>query len=362
MLRCAGGRWSGLSATARPAVSSTALPAISRTPAPAWPTAAGATASAPPPPIPPASPPGGSASPPRCPASPPAPPGWSWSTSTPTAASSRRDLATGLLPGIDLAAEPIPRDAWDDPARFRDGRDTLTLLARLRGGPRPWPAGSEHQPVTAATPSGGVAPVVPGARRRAPPGPRRPPRPVRAGLASRRQSRLVLRHRPRRRHHRRHLPRCAAATPPSPAACPPGSPARSSASPPQPRPLQLSRPLRSRPGGSGPAAYLATVIGRDAAQLAAMTDGRKRALSALAYHGGGLLAWSGLDREHVVSQLVDAGHRRRARTRHQRPHRQPRRHQRNRPANNPTRFARSAMWSESIGAVPPWSTRRSSSA
>ena len=65
-------------------------------------------------------------------------------------------LATGLLPGIDLAAEPIPRSAWDDPARFRDGRDTLTLLARLRGGPRPWPAGPEHQPVTAATPSGGM--------------------------------------------------------------------------------------------------------------------------------------------------------------------------------------------------------------
>ena len=65
-------------------------------------------------------------------------------------------LATGLLPGIDLAAEPIPRSAWDNPAQFGDGRDTLTLLARLRGGPRPWPADSEHQPVTTATPSGGV--------------------------------------------------------------------------------------------------------------------------------------------------------------------------------------------------------------
>ncbi len=41
-------------------------------------------------------------------------------------------IATGLLPGIDLAAEPIPRSAWDDPAAFRDGRDSLTLLARLR--------------------------------------------------------------------------------------------------------------------------------------------------------------------------------------------------------------------------------------
>ena len=60
-------------------------------------------------------------------------------------------------------------------------------------------------------------------------------------------------------------------------------------------------------GGPGPAAYLATVIGRGAAQLAALTDGRKRALSALAYHAGGLLEWAGADREHITSQLIDAG-------------------------------------------------------
>jgi len=65
-------------------------------------------------------------------------------------------LVTGLLPGIDLGAEPIPASEWADAVRFRDGRDTLTLLARLRGGTRPWPAGPEHQPVTATTPSGGV--------------------------------------------------------------------------------------------------------------------------------------------------------------------------------------------------------------
>jgi len=53
------------------------------------------------------------------------------------------DLATGLLPGINLTHEPIPRGAWADPGRFRDGRDTLTLLARRRGGPRPWPG---HMP------------------------------------------------------------------------------------------------------------------------------------------------------------------------------------------------------------------------
>jgi hypothetical protein len=38
-----------------------------------------------------------------------------------------------------------------------------------------------------------------------------------------------------------------------------------------------------------------------------MSDGRKRALSALAYHVGGLLAWSGQDREHIVNELADAG-------------------------------------------------------
>ena len=54
-------------------------------------------------------------------------------------------------------------------------------------------------------------------------------------------------------------------------------------------------------------AYLATVITRGATQLANLTDGRKRALSALAYHAGGLLAWSGLDLEHVAGQLIEAG-------------------------------------------------------
>jgi hypothetical protein len=72
-----------------------------------------------------------------------------------------------------------------------------------------------------------------------------------------------------------------------------------------PRPV-AQRPV-SGPAGRGPAAYLATVIDRGAGQLAAMTDGRKRALSALAYHVGGLLAWSGLDREPVAHQLADAG-------------------------------------------------------
>ena len=64
-------------------------------------------------------------------------------------------LATELLPGIDLAAEPIPRELWDEPARFHDGRDTLRLLATIRGGPRAWPADPGHRPVTVTTPTNG---------------------------------------------------------------------------------------------------------------------------------------------------------------------------------------------------------------
>ena len=115
---------------------------------------------------------------------------------------------------------------------------------------------------------------------------------------------MVLRHRPRRGHDRRHLP-SALATLLTSAKCLPGSPARSSA-PPQhhARPPPRRRTLARR---AGPAAYLATVIARGANQLAALTDGRKRALSALAYHAGGLLQWSGADREHITGQLTDAG-------------------------------------------------------
>jgi len=215
------------------------------------------------------------------------------------------NLATGLLPGIDLTAEPIPSGAWADPARFRDGRDSLALLARLRGGTHPWPTGPEHQPVTAATPSGGVhlwyrapAPnlrqalsdpagryglawqidlkagwsygIAPGATTTAGTYGIRSGDPGHLGRMPAWLSREII--------------RATTTAPSQPAAPPPPS-----------------------VGGPGPAAYLATVIGRGAAQLAALTDGRKRALSALAYHVGGLLAWSGADRGQVSRQLIDAG-------------------------------------------------------
>jgi len=216
------------------------------------------------------------------------------------------NLATGLLPGIDLATEPIPPGAWADPAPFRDGRDSLALLARLRGGARPWPTSPEHQPVTAATPSRGAhlwyrapAPnlrqalsdphgryglawqidlkagwsygIAPGATTTAGTYPIRGGDPAHPGQMPAWLAREVIR---------------AATTAPRRPVTPPTLP---------------------KPTGPGPAAYLATVIGCGAAQLAALTDGRKRALSALAYHVGGLLQWSGLPREHVASQLIDAG-------------------------------------------------------
>ncbi len=75
-----------------------------------------------------------------------------------------------------------------------------------------------------------------------------------------------------------------------------------------PRSLVSARPTgTTRPAGHGAATYLATVIARGAAELINMTDGRQRALSALAYHAGGLLEWSGANTSQVTSQLVDAG-------------------------------------------------------
>ena len=215
-------------------------------------------------------------------------------------------LATGLLPGIDLAAEPTPRGAWEDPAAFRDGRDSLTLLARLRGGPRPWPTGPEHQPVIAATPSGGVHLWY-----------RAPADGLRQALADP-LGRYGLAWQVDLKAGWSYGIAPGATTTVGTYRIRGGDPAQ-----PGRMPAWLareiiratisapSRPARSpplpQPGGPGPAAYLATVINGGAAQLAAMTDGRKRALSALAYHVGGLLTWSGLTREHVASQLTDVG-------------------------------------------------------
>ena len=248
------------------------------------------------------------------------------------------NLATGLLPGIDLTAEPIPPGAWDDPARFRDGRDSLTLLARLRGGPRPWPTGPEHQPVTAATPSGGVhlwyrapAPnlrqalsdphgryglawqidlkagwsygIAPGAATTAGPYPVRGGDPAQPGRMPAWLAHEVIR---------------ATTTARTTAARHPAA--------------------TIRPAAPGPAAYLATVIARGAAQLAALTDGRKRALSALAYHAGGLLTWSGARPRAHHRPAHRRRNRRRPHPRSRRAHRPPCHYQRHRAAGETARL------------------------
>jgi hypothetical protein len=212
------------------------------------------------------------------------------------------NLATGLLPGINLAAEPIPADQWNDPARFRDGRDTLTLLARLRHGPGAWPHDPTHQPITATTPSGGrhlwyTAPdtrlrqaigelawqvdikagwsygIAPGAHAASGTYHITPTSPQTPGHMPDWLTREVARVATPRQHH-------------PPATAPRATP---------------------MPTGRGRSAYLSTVLHRGAARLATLTDGRQRALSALAYQIGGLLDWSGLSEADVIDDLVHAG-------------------------------------------------------
>ncbi|HWG22703.1 hypothetical protein [Actinospica sp.] len=55
-----------------------------------------------------------------------------------------------------------------------------------------------------------------------------------------------------------------------------------------------------------PASYLLTVLHNGAQERAALTDGRKQALSSLAYKVGGYLAASGLSETEVLDRLVAA--------------------------------------------------------
>ena len=66
------------------------------------------------------------------------------------------DHATALLPGIDLRTELIGEAAWRDRTAFRTGRDSLMLLAHLRGQRNPWPNDTAHHPLVVTTPSGGT--------------------------------------------------------------------------------------------------------------------------------------------------------------------------------------------------------------
>jgi hypothetical protein len=129
---------------------------------------------------------------PRCPVWPQASLAWSWSTSTSTAASSRPAWSAAFCRASTWPTSPS-RGAC---GTTRHGSATdATPWPRWRGcvatpGPgRPTRASSYHRCDSLRR----RASVVPGTCARATPGPQRPPRAVRACLASRHQSRLVLR-------------------------------------------------------------------------------------------------------------------------------------------------------------------------
>ncbi|MGH3326330.1 MAG: bifunctional DNA primase/polymerase [Streptomycetales bacterium] len=212
------------------------------------------------------------------------------------------DLVTGLLPGINLHTEPLPREVWAEPGRYRDGRDTLTLLAHLRGGTHPWPTDPAHAPVAVTTPSGGrhLWYSAPAGDLRQAIGELAWQVDIKAGqnygLAPAATTTAGTY-------------RLLAGDPAAPGRMPTWlaheTTRVATVHPPRPAP-QLPAPRPGKPG-PGAAAYLTTVINRGAAHIASLTDGRKRALAALAYHTGGLLAWSGLNPDHVTQRLITAG-------------------------------------------------------
>jgi Bifunctional DNA primase/polymerase, N-terminal len=220
------------------------------------------------------------------------------------------DLATGLLPGINLAAEAIPRELWADPGRFRDGRDSLRLLATARGGPHPWPTDPQHRPVTVATPSGGCHLWY---------------RTSGSGLhqvLADPAGRYGLAWQVDLKAGWSYGLAPAATTQAGTYRILSGDPAQPGHLPawlareitrvagPQPLPVPApaaAGPVRTSAPSWPAAAYLATVIDRGAARLASMTDGRKRTLAALAYHVGGLLVWSGLPDDEIAERLTAAG-------------------------------------------------------
>ncbi|WP_067812644.1 bifunctional DNA primase/polymerase [Actinomadura kijaniata] len=211
------------------------------------------------------------------------------------------DPATELLPGIPLTNDQMPGGIQ----AIRTGRDVLLLLARLRGGSRPWPTGPDHQPVTVTTPSDGRhlwyrAPRVENGRR------------LRQALGA-----LGWQIDIKAGWSYGIAPDATAANGPyqviagntAHVGCMPDWLADEVLRVATDRPVPTPAPAPAAPPASGsrPAAYLTTVIDNGAAELATLTDGRQRALSALAYKTGGLLAWSGLNRGDVEDRLVDAG-------------------------------------------------------
>src|SRR6185437_15025969 len=77
-----------------------------------------------------------------------------------------------------------------------------------------------------------------------------------------------------------------------------------------PRPHPTTATARSpatQQSSTAHAAYLQAVIRNGAADLATLTDGRKQALSALAYKVGGYLAWADQTESDVIGLLTAAG-------------------------------------------------------
>jgi hypothetical protein len=207
-----------------------------------------------------------------------------------------------LLPGIDLRTEPAA-DGWQH-VDYRDGRDVLRLLARLRGGPRPWPSGTPHQPIAVDTPSGGRhlwyrAPEVPLHQAVSPRGLAWQVD-VKAGWSyglapSTRTAAGTYAHRSG-----------SLATP----GAVPAWLAREVIRVCGPKPQLVCTPARHMPhglSGNGPAGYLRTVLDNGAADLVHLKDGRKAALAALAYKAGGYLDYSGLTETEVIDALTAAG-------------------------------------------------------
>lgn len=211
--------------------------------------------------------------------------------------------AHDLLPGIDLTSENIDGSQWSDPNQFRDGRHSLALLAKLRGGPRPWPGNDQHQPVAVDTPSTGrhLWYRTPHARLRQAIGALAWRVDIKAGwsygLAPGTTTRTgTYRHITGKIATPGRLPDWLAHEIERVAS-------------PVPQPV---KPLTRHPEPStlthrGAAAYLNTIIRRGTAELATLTDGRKQALAALAYKTGGYLHWSGLNETDALSQLITAG-------------------------------------------------------
>lgn len=209
--------------------------------------------------------------------------------------------ATELLPGIDLTTAPIDPATWQS-TEFYDGRDSLRLLATLRGGPRPWPTDSSHQPVTVQTPSGGrhLWYRAPAGNLHQAIGQLAWQVDIKAGWSYGLAPGTVT----RTGEYRQHGGDLAA-----PGRIP-GWLEREIRRVATPRPAPTApAQLVPRVGGSstGPAAYLDTLLERGADELARLRDGRKRALAALAYKAGGYLAWSGRSEQEILARLVTAG-------------------------------------------------------